>query len=100
MKSPEGGDAELPLGRTQTRTREPSRRRCSARAFRSRRSSSTISTRDTTGSESWVSVSTTEPTPVGIVSIAVFADTCGNLIQIYESIEQPPVTDHAETAGQ
>ena len=29
----------------------------------------------------------TEPTKMGPVSIAVFADTCGNLIQIY----QPPV---------
>ena len=29
---------------------------------------------------------TREPTPMGPVTIAVFADTCGNLIQIY----QPP----------
>ncbi|MDF2693774.1 MAG: Lactoylglutathione lyase [Labilithrix sp.] len=27
---------------------------------------------------------TQEPTPVGAVTIAVFADTCGNLIQIYQ----------------
>ena len=29
---------------------------------------------------------TREPTPMGPVTIAVFADTCGNLIQLY----QPP----------
>ena len=29
-------------------------------------------------------VFTSEPTRVGAVTIAVFADTCGNLIQIYE----------------
>ncbi|MBZ5710034.1 VOC family protein [Nannocystis pusilla] len=27
---------------------------------------------------------TQEPTPVGAVSIAVFSDTCGNLIQLYQ----------------
>jgi predicted enzyme related to lactoylglutathione lyase len=33
---------------------------------------------------------TTPPTPAGPVTIAVFADTCGNLIQIY----QPPTGSH------
>ena len=27
---------------------------------------------------------TTEPTPAGPITLAVFADTCGNLIQIYQ----------------
>lgn len=27
---------------------------------------------------------TTEPTPAGPVTLAVFADTCGNLIQVYQ----------------
>ena len=27
---------------------------------------------------------TREPTPMGPVTIAVFSDTCGNLIQIYQ----------------
>jgi len=27
---------------------------------------------------------TREPTPMGPVTIAVFADTCGNLIQLYQ----------------
>jgi len=29
-------------------------------------------------------VFTTEPTPAGPIKLAVFADTCGNLIQIYQ----------------
>ncbi len=29
-------------------------------------------------------VFTTEPTNVGAVTIAIFADTCGNLIQLYQ----------------
>lgn len=32
-------------------------------------------------------VFTREPTPAGPVTIAVFADTCGNLIQLYEPQE-------------
>lgn len=32
-------------------------------------------------------VFTREPTPAGPVTIAIFADTCGNLIQIYEPQE-------------
>ena len=27
---------------------------------------------------------TTEPTPAGPIKLAVFADTCGNLIQMYQ----------------
>lgn len=30
---------------------------------------------------------TVEPTGVGLVKIAVFADTCGNLIQIYQVVD-------------
>lgn len=29
---------------------------------------------------------TTEPTPAGPVTLAVFADTCGNLIQVYQPV--------------
>jgi glyoxylase I family protein len=29
---------------------------------------------------------TQKPTPVGAVSIAIFADGCGNLIQLYQPI--------------
>jgi predicted enzyme related to lactoylglutathione lyase len=29
-------------------------------------------------------VFTCEPTPAGEVTIAIFADTCGNLLQIYQ----------------
>ena len=29
-------------------------------------------------------VFTTEPTPAGPITLAVFADTCGNLIQMYQ----------------
>jgi glyoxylase I family protein len=32
-------------------------------------------------------VFTMEPTPMGAVTIAIFSDTCGNLIQIYQPIE-------------
>ncbi|MES2695981.1 MAG: VOC family protein [Verrucomicrobiota bacterium] len=30
---------------------------------------------------------TMDPTPAGTVKLAIFADTCGNLIQIYQMIE-------------
>jgi catechol 2,3-dioxygenase-like lactoylglutathione lyase family enzyme len=32
---------------------------------------------------------TLDPTPAGPVTIAVFSDTCGNLIQIYQPTEAP-----------
>lgn len=35
-------------------------------------------------------VFTRDPTPAGPVTIAVFSDTCGNLIQIYQPPQQQP----------
>ena len=100
VKSPEGGDAELAL----EPNANPDARAFQEAMFRQGIPFTAFEVDDLDSEFDRLRelgvVFTTEPTPVGIVSIAVFADTCGNLIQIYESIEQPPVTDHAETAGQ
>jgi glyoxylase I family protein len=38
-------------------------------------------------------VFTMEPTPTGPVTIAIFADTCGNLIQLYQPQNGSPTQD-------
>ncbi len=63
-----------------------SRRRCSSRTSRDRIRGWMTSTEYLPAAEGAGVVFTLEPTEMGVISLAVFADTCGNLIQIY----QPP----------
>jgi glyoxylase I family protein len=84
--SPDGhDDIELSLEPNASPPARRFRKRCSSRASRSRLQVDDIAA-DFKRLKAQGVVFTQEPTAAGPVTIAVCADTCGNLIQLY----QPP----------
>ena len=89
MTSPEGpNDLELALEPNANPAGKAFRARCSSRVFR------WLPLRWPTSQESSGDclahgvAFTKEPTPAGPITLAVFADTCGNLIQIYQPVQE------------
>jgi catechol 2,3-dioxygenase-like lactoylglutathione lyase family enzyme len=89
VRSPEGGDAELSLEPNAS----PAAKTYQEAIFKLGVPCTAFEV-DDIGSEferlkAQGVVFTTPPTNMGPVTIAVFADTCGNLIQIYQPVKPP-----------
>ena len=88
VKSPEGGETELSL----EPNANPASRTFQEAIFEQGIPATAFEVDDIQGEFRRLSdlgvVFTSEPTDAGPVTLAIFADTCGNLIQIYQSSQE------------